>query len=89
MADTYSTYEAKSRFSEVMRKVRGGRRVIIEYHGRAVAEILPLSSAPESLDERVASLSRAGLIAAPSGRPTYRPAVRRPGALKRFLKDRD
>jgi len=89
MADTYSTYEAKSRFSEVMRKVRGGKRVVIEYHGRAVAEILPLASAPESLDERVASLSRAGLITAPAGRSAYRPAARRPGALRRFLKDRD
>ena len=37
--DTYSTYQAKSRFSEIIRKVRGGRRVIVTHHGTQVAEI--------------------------------------------------
>jgi len=35
--DTYSTYEAKSRFSEIIRKVRAGRRVIVTHHGARVA----------------------------------------------------
>ena len=39
MAPTYSTYEAKARFSEVMRKVRSGQRVRITYRGEEIAEI--------------------------------------------------
>ena len=33
MAHVYSTYEAKARFSEVIRKVRAGQRVVIAYRG--------------------------------------------------------
>ena len=91
MADTYSTYDAKARFSEVIRKVRRGKRVVIEYHGEPVAEILPLAPAPQPLAARVAALERAGAIApapAPGG-STYRPVARRPGSLKRFLGERD
>ena len=31
MAQTYSTYEAKARFSETIRKVRAGQRIIISH----------------------------------------------------------
>ena len=41
MATTYSTYEAKARFSEILRRVREGRSVNITYHGEVVAEIRP------------------------------------------------
>ena len=34
---TFSTYEAKARFSEVIRLVREGRTVHISYHGKPVA----------------------------------------------------
>ncbi len=89
MADTYSTYEAKARFSEVIRKVRGGRRVVIEYHGSPVAEILPLAGAAETLSERVARLERAGIVTAPTRSALAQPLGRRRGALKRFLADRE
>ena len=39
---TLSTYEAKARFSEVIRLVREGRTVHISYHGKPVAEIRPI-----------------------------------------------
>ena len=89
MADTYSTYDAKARFSEVIRKVRGGKRVVIEYHGEPVAEILPIASGPRPFAEHVAALERAGAIARAPGGSTYRRVARRPGALRRFLKERE
>ena len=89
MADIYSTYEAKARFSEVIRKVRGGKRVVVEYHGEPVAEILPIAAPPQSFDRRIAALERAGVVTRGAGRAAYRPVARRPGALKRFLRERE
>ena len=89
MADTYSTYDAKARFSEVIRKVRRGKRVVIEYHGEPVAEILPMAPAPQPLAARVAAMERAGTIAPAPGGSTFRPVARRPGSLKRFLAERN
>ena len=39
MESVYSTYEAKTKFSELLRKVRQGGRVVITFHGEPVAEI--------------------------------------------------
>ena len=38
MAITYSLYEAKARFSEVIRQVRSGRTVSVSYRGVSRAE---------------------------------------------------
>ena len=95
MADTYSTYEAKSRFSEIMRRVRAGKRVVISYHGEPVAEITPIAPARRGLAETLADLEREGVIDARRGLPAvdrasaWRTVARRPGALKRFLGSRD
>jgi prevent-host-death family protein len=94
MAATYTTYEAKARFSEVLRRVRAGERVVITFHGRPAAEIRPVEPAPETFEERIARLKREGRIvpAVPGseGKPLgIRPIARRPGALKRFLDERD
>jgi prevent-host-death family protein len=88
--DVYSTYEAKARFSEILRKVRAGRRVVVTHHGTQVAEIRPIGVEPARLDDRLAQLERDGIVrpAAHPGRPTPR-AARRPGALARFLATRD
>ncbi len=90
MASMYSTYQAKSQFSEILRKVRGGQRVIVSYHGQPVAEIRPLKPA-DSFASRLEALEAAGiLVPAKSASPTgLRPGPRRPGALKRFLESRD
>jgi prevent-host-death family protein len=92
--ETYSTYEAKSRFSEIIRRVREGRRVVISYHGEPVAEITPIARQQRSLSESLASLEREGVVAGGQRRPaevvsTWRAVARKPGALKRFLKSRD
>lgn len=89
MSDTYSTYDAKAHFSEVLRRVREGRVVTITYHGKPVAEIRPLDQ-NSGTSARLEWLRSRGVLA-PSGERQGRiaPVARRPGALARFLEERD
>lgn len=88
---TYSTYEAKARFSEILRQVRAGDSVYITYRGAEVAEIRPIART-ESVEERLERLERTGTLAPPAGkaprRAAFEPAATRPGALERFLESR-
>lgn len=86
--DVYSTYEAKARFSEVMRRVREGRTITITYQGEPVAEISPLDRAGGT-KARMEWLRSRGALKDPSGHSVLSPVTRRPGALDRFLADRD
>ena len=88
--ETYSTYEAKARFSEILRKVRGGRRVIVTHHGTQVAEIRPVEPEPQSVAARLAQFERDGVVK-PAAEPATRPslATSRRDGLARFLKSRD
>ena len=90
VALTYPIYEAKARFSEVIRQVREGRTVTISYRGEPVAEIRPVQRQQKpSLDERLRDLERSGsLIRSTVQRRPLRPVERRPGALARFLAER-
>lgn len=85
----YSTYEAKARFSEVLRHVREGRTVTISYRGEAVAELRPLRRESTDLEEHLADLERRGIL---TPRPKHRKPIELgtpvPGALERFLADR-
>jgi prevent-host-death family protein len=86
---TYSTYEAKARFSEILRQVREGKTVYISYRGEPVAELRPLSE-PEDLSDRLRRLKEEGVLQRPLQRQrTLRPVARKPGALARFLAERD
>lgn len=86
--DTFSTYQAKARFSEILRRVREGRVVTITYHGEPVAEIRPLAPA-RGLEARLARLRERGALVAPvPDAPAPAPVARRPGALTRFLEER-
>lgn len=90
MAETYSTYEAKAKFSEVMRKVRSGARVVIAYRGEAVAEIAPIGRGKETLQDRLQRLQQQGIVSA--GRRLtggLKPLARKRGALARFLESRE
>ena len=91
MAETYSTYEAKAKFSEVMRKVRAGQHVIIEYRGDPIAEIKPIEGAATTLEKTMARLEDHGIISRAPRRAAgaFRPLGKRPGALKRFLESRE
>ena len=89
MTDTYSTYEAKAKFSEIIRKVREGKHVTVTYRGREVAEIKPIQK-EETFEERLERLEKRGAISEAVDRDALlRPIARRPGALKRFLEERD
>jgi prevent-host-death family protein len=90
MPRNYSTYEAKARFSEIIKLVREGRTVIVSYHGKPVAEIRPVQADSATIDERVRGLQEAGVLTPATKRSEKWKAIRRkPGALERFLEERD
>ncbi|UCF18198.1 MAG: type II toxin-antitoxin system prevent-host-death family antitoxin [Gemmatimonadota bacterium] len=85
---TYSTYEAKAKFSEIIRLVREGKTVYITYHGETVAEIRPLSE-PQGLAGRLGRLREEGVLQGRGRREgALDTVVRKPGALGRFLAER-
>ena len=90
MPRTYSLYAAKAKLSEIVRRVRESDIVTISYRGTPVAEIRPIAKGKQTLDERIRELEERGVIVG-SGKPRgkLRPIARRPGALKRFLAERD
>lgn len=95
MKNTYSLYEAKAKLSALVRQVREGQSVTITLHGEPVVELRPYQK-PErtpTLQDRVAELTASGELhpaeraldsqaAFPVGKPI-------PGALQRFLDERD
>jgi prevent-host-death family protein len=85
--DSYSTYDAKARFSELLRKVRSGRSVTITYRGEPVAELRPIER-PDSTEARIEQLGERGMVTPRPARGPLTPVVRRRGALQRFLEDR-
>ncbi len=87
--DTFSTYQAKARFSELLRRVREGRTVTVTYQGEPVAEIRPLDRSG-GMRARVEWLRSRGVLVAPEAPASPMVQVeRRPGALTRFLDDRN
>ena len=95
MSDEYSLYEAKAKLSALVKQVREGRTVIITVHGQPAAELRPIdaSARPQTLDERLAELTIRGVLLPPK-RSTrsdtmYAMGARRPGALRRFLDERE
>ena len=90
MGITFSTYEAKARFAEVMRQVREGKTVTVSYRGEPVAEIRPIQPEPTTIEERLEDLERRGLLVRSSLARRPLPVVaRRTGALEQFLAERD
>jgi len=89
MGKIYSTYEAKARFSELLRQVRGGKTVTISYRGVPVAELRPIEPPAQTIEERLAELEERGVLVRARGpRVPFKPIAHRPGALERFLKER-
>lgn len=91
MKRIYSIYEAKAKFSEIVRAVRErGDTITITYHGEPVAEMRPIEAAG-SAAERIAELEASGVLV-PAEAEKVRlpdPIVRRRGALERFVAERD
>ncbi len=91
MSRIYSLYDAKVRFSQVIREVRDGETVTVSYRGEPVAEIRPISRVePVSLEQRIEELKRRGEIIEPEN-PHFNlePSADISGALERFLEERD
>jgi prevent-host-death family protein len=88
MAKSYSVYEAKTHFSEVLRNVKRGGEVVVTERGVPIAKVSPLKN-PSTLEERVQYLTTSGVILTrrlPGPMPR---GVKRAGALKRFLEERE
>lgn len=90
MTETYSTYDAKAKLSEILRKVEKGRTIYITRRGERIAEVRPVGPEPVTLEQRIIELTERGVIV-PAADPTavLRPVAHRPGALARFLADRN
>ena len=125
----YTAREARTRFAELLRRVRNGETVAVSYRGAPVAEIRPQAEAPgspavetaapgspasedgateqgsvdlsvfdfppaakdeEELEARLADMRRRGVLA-PSSQPKrpFKTVCVVPGALERFLTERD
>ena len=90
MSRVYTTYEAKARFSELLRQVRSGQRVRISYRGEEVAEVRPLAPPERSFADHLGTLEQRGVLTPKTSMAAnWRPLARRPGALHRFLESRD
>ncbi|OGQ89357.1 MAG: hypothetical protein A2289_16780 [Deltaproteobacteria bacterium RIFOXYA12_FULL_58_15] len=90
MPQEYSSYEAKSKFAEIIRKVRAGQRVVISYRGVRVAELRPYQEEEPSLEARLKNLEAEGLIEARKNvGPPFGPVTKNPGALDRFWESRE
>jgi prevent-host-death family protein len=97
MSEEYSINDAKAKLSALVRQVReSGSTFVITVHGEPVAELRPIekpASRPQTFAERVAELTALGAII-PSNRPRgqkphFPVGAPKPGALQRFLEERD
>jgi len=90
MRDTYSLYEAKAKLSAIIRQVREGRHVLVTVHGEPVAEIRPVAREANDLAARLEQLTERGvLVRGERDERALRVVARKPGALARFLAERD
>ena len=92
MARKYSLYDAKAQLSRIVRQVReSGASVVITVHGEPAVEIRRYQPLPRDLESRVAELTARGEITPALRSPKdveWTAVAKRPGALKRFLKER-
>ena len=89
MGKSYSVYEAKAKFSEMIRRVREGQTVTVSYHGEPVAEVVPIAPVRRGFVDRVRRLEDRGVVVRQDGREGQLSAIAdRRGALERFLVDR-
>ena len=91
MSKSYALYDAKARFSQVIREVRDGETVTVSYRGEPVAEIRPVSKVEcATLEQRIEELKRSGEII-PASAPEFHceASAHIPGALRDFLAERE
>ncbi|GMU52369.1 MAG: hypothetical protein AMXMBFR33_15150 [Candidatus Xenobia bacterium] len=87
---SYSTYEAKAHLSELLRKVRAGQIVTITHRGEPIAEVRPVAGSDSALENRLRRLAEERILEHAESPPRrLERVVKKPGALKRFLAERD
>jgi prevent-host-death family protein len=90
MRNTYSLYEAKAKLSAIVRKVREGQPVIVTLNGEPVVEIRAIETKSQGIEARLKDLEERGILApAENPKAKFKIGPRVPGALKRFLEERD
>jgi prevent-host-death family protein len=97
MPKEYSIYDAKAQLSALVRQVREtGQTFVITVHGEPVAELRPVDPAvvkTQTPEERFRELEARGLITPsnrkPGEKPSFKAGEPKPGALQRFLEERD
>ena len=91
----YSTQEAAAKLEEILAKVRGGEKVVLSDQGEDVAEIRPIrrrASTGDPQEDAYWQLVDEGILVPAEAKPgegELTPVVEKPGALARFLADRD
>ena len=87
---TYSTYDLEADLPGVLEHVRKGKTVNIACDGEIFAELRPIERRKYTTEERLEELRQRGIIVS-SGEPRqpFRPVAHVPGALARFLADRE
>jgi prevent-host-death family protein len=89
---SYSLYETKAKLSQIIREVRTtGQSATVTYRGKPVAEIRPFQQTDgDAFEVRLQQLESRGAVVRGSRKPArLRMLSRKPGALKRFLRERD
>ena len=90
MRNTYTASEARTRFSEVMRRVRDGDTIVVTFRGEPVAEIKPLAKRKLTQEEWDKEMERRGVLhRARNPNAPIKLGKYVPGALARFLAERD
>ena len=90
MGISYAVHKATARFAAVIRQVREGKTVTVSYRGEPVAEVRPIQPKPATIERRLEDLERRGvLVGSNEPRRPLQAVARRPGALERFLAERN
>jgi len=91
----YSVQEASAKLEEILAKVRGGEKVVLSDQGEDIAEIRPIrrrASTGDPQEDAYWQLVDEGLLEPAEAKPgegELTPVAVKPGALARFLVDRD
>lgn len=93
MEKTFSIFEAKTHFSSLIRQVKAGTRAKITDRGKPVAIITRIEEGEGSFADWISSLLESDVVEKATGDASdlinYNIQKAVPGALKRFLDDRD
>lgn len=93
MEKTFSIFEAKTHFSNLIRQVKAGYRCQITDRGKPVAMICPIQEAEQSFEQWLTSILETNCLAKATldakNLANYTPLKKIKGGLKRFLESRD